>query len=160
MGLSTRAIGFGWIGVRDFRTHRSIRVPQNWVKTNIVTVPGYRGIRVHKAVIDDVKRALDNAVARGAVLKLKDSGGFNPRLMRFDKKPQPSMHAFGLAVDLNIRDARVKTGVQDPILVEEFKKIGWVWGGDWRTYYDPMHFEAPLKMRVVRREDGCFVPLV
>lgn len=75
-----------------------------------------------------------------------------------------SMHAFGLAVDVNpfhnpylkgdlvlpelasaytdrayLRPGMIPRG--DPV-VEAFAELGWSWGGDWRTLKDWMHFSS------------------
>ena len=62
-----------------------------------------------------------------------------------------SMHAYGAAVDINIRYAnywRWATGDQQPVwrnqipirIVRIFEKHGFIWGGYWH-HYDTMHFE-------------------
>lgn len=73
-----------------------------------------------------------------------------------------SMHAYGLAVDLNPRenpyvgcgvsyhaDARryidrtpLRKGMVTPGVVRAFKAIGWGWGGEWTSVKDWMHFSA------------------
>ena len=64
-----------------------------------------------------------------------------------------SIHNYGLAVDIVlIVDGKVaswdtkkdfdKDSQSDWMeVVSEFKKAGWVWGGDWRTFKDMPHFE-------------------
>ena len=74
-----------------------------------------------------------------------------------------SMHANGLAIDINPRQnpyikhntnspagSSYRSGVTGTIephsdLVKEFKKRGWIWGGDWRSLKDYQHFEKRLK---------------
>jgi hypothetical protein len=74
-----------------------------------------------------------------------------------------SMHAYGLAVDLNpvenpyvgcgaTRDrkalsyldrSRLRRGMVTPAVVRAFRSIGWGWGGDWAgSTKDYMHFSA------------------
>jgi D-alanyl-D-alanine carboxypeptidase len=73
-----------------------------------------------------------------------------------------SMHAYGLAVDLNPRenpyvacgisyhaDAKpyidrtpLRKGMVTPGVVRAFKAIGWGWGGDWSGVKDWMHFSS------------------
>jgi hypothetical protein len=51
------------------------------------------------------------------------------------------MHAFGLAVDLNVSSNQLGTkGNIDPRVVEIFERWGFAWGGRWSPP-DPMHFE-------------------
>jgi hypothetical protein len=73
-----------------------------------------------------------------------------------------SMHAYGLAVDLNPRenpyvgcgisyhaDAKryidrmpLRKGMVTPGVVRAFRAIGWGWGGDWTGVKDWMHFSS------------------
>ena len=51
------------------------------------------------------------------------------------------MHAFGLAVDLNVKENPLgSSGNMDPRVVEIFEDWGFEWGGLWARP-DPMHFE-------------------
>ncbi|GBD87882.1 hypothetical protein BMS3Abin03_01816 [bacterium BMS3Abin03] len=70
-----------------------------------------------------------------------------------------SMHANGLAIDINpMQNPYVKNGNASPQgsnyeleskgtitpncpLVQEFKKRGWKWGGDWKNLKDYQHFQ-------------------
>ena len=73
-----------------------------------------------------------------------------------------SMHAYGLAVDLNPREnpyvgcgvsyhadarpyidrTRLRKGMVTPGVERAFKAIGWGWGGDWSSVKDWMHFSS------------------
>jgi len=74
-----------------------------------------------------------------------------------------SMHAYGLAVDVNPREnpyvgcgesrdptsrryrdrSRHRTGMVTPAVVRAFRSVGWGWGGSWAgTTKDYMHFSA------------------
>jgi hypothetical protein len=58
------------------------------------------------------------------------------------------MHAFGLAVDLNVSTNLFGTrGDMDPRVVEIFEKWGFLWGGRW-SQPDPMHFELTRLVEV------------
>ena len=50
-----------------------------------------------------------------------------------------SNHAYGKAIDINAFTD------QSPEVVTCFKEAGFTWGGDWKTAYDPMHFEYTKK---------------
>ncbi len=52
------------------------------------------------------------------------------------------MHAWGLAVDFNVRGNEFgnHNPEMDPRIVEIFERWGFVWGGRWSTP-DGMHFE-------------------
>lgn len=57
-----------------------------------------------------------------------------------------SNHAFGAAIDLDPeRHPLGKRGgpfSKDKIVVNAFKKEGWLWGGDYKSRADEMHMEA------------------
>jgi len=73
-----------------------------------------------------------------------------------------SMHASGLAIDINPKqNPYIKNGTTSPAgsvydtntkgtiaadcrIVEEFKKRGWTWGGDWKSLKDYQHFQKIL----------------
>ena len=58
------------------------------------------------------------------------------------------MHAFGLAVDLNVSSNYYGTrGDMDPEIVAIFEKWGFLWGGRW-SQPDPMHFELARLVEV------------
>ena len=81
----------------------------------------------------------------------KDTGGYNFR--KIAKSDRYSCHAYGLAVDINwslnpvTRDGSLKTNFKDSTIAKilEIKtKDGlpvFRWGGNYRSYKDPMHFE-------------------
>jgi hypothetical protein len=62
----------------------------------------------------------------------------------------PSMHSFGLAIDINAPENGLAEPVSrtvfkpDSLVVKAFKQEGWVWGGDWRGRRDAMHFQAAI----------------
>ncbi len=93
------------------------------------------------------------------------TSGFNCRRAVAPGPPQWSMHAYGLAIDVNtVQNPYVEAGVgvQPPagaaytnrsdirpgmaypggILVRAFKSIGWGWGGDWSGSPDYQHFSV------------------
>lgn len=56
-------------------------------------------------------------------------------------KPGESWHNYGLAVDIVL--FKGQSYIWDPPsnMVAIFKRYGWKWGGDFRTFKDPPHFE-------------------
>lgn len=87
-----------------------------------------------------LERALNNVVDRGLSHELKTwDGCFIIRQKR--GLNSLSMHAFGLAVDVNAFENQLN---QKPKLSPEFVKCftdaGLVWGGNWKRL-DGMHFE-------------------
>jgi hypothetical protein len=86
--------------------------------------------------------------------------GYNFRHMRHDPKKPLSNHSWGIAIDVNPDDNRAKdfgAGKRPelwgadwlkrwprglpPRVVEAFESCGFAWGGRWKGYCDPMHFE-------------------
>jgi len=87
-------------------------------------------------------------------------GCYNFRHQRHDSLRPLSYHAWGIAVDINPSQngpKRYKRGTAPkPFSVEwhavwpnavpeglvtAFKSVGFSWGGDWKSFPDPMHFE-------------------
>jgi len=74
-----------------------------------------------------------------------------------------SKHAYGFAIDINpLQNPYIKgdiilpsKAVYDPsapgtltvdcVIVKTFKRLGWVWGGDWKSLKDYQHFEKVLE---------------
>lgn len=94
-----------------------------------------------------------------------NTSGFNCRYAVAPGPPQWSMHAYGLAIDVNtIQNPYLEPGspVQPPagaayadrshirpgmaypggILVSAFSSAGWRWGGNWATSPDYQHFST------------------
>jgi hypothetical protein len=94
-----------------------------------------------------------------------NTSGFNCRYADAPGPPQWSMHAYGLAIDVNTVQnpyVEVGVGVQPPagaayadrsdirpgmaypggILVSAFSSIGWGWGGNWAGSPDYQHFSV------------------
>jgi hypothetical protein len=65
-------------------------------------------------------------------------------------KKTPSMHSYGLAIDINAPANGLAEPVNrtlfkpDSLVVKAFKDENWVWGGDWRGRRDAMHFQAAV----------------
>jgi hypothetical protein len=89
-------------------------------------------------------RAAMGELARRRLARLVDPGDYAgcyaPRRIR--PGGPLSLHAWGLAVDLNAsRNPFGGRSRQDPRLVRIMERHGFTWGGDWPTARDPMHFE-------------------
>ncbi len=112
-------------------------------------------IRLHKAIANDVKNALQRA--QNAGFKVYEVQGFSWR--NIANSSTISQHALGLAVDINVNEnycvypnGSVDAGsFWDPskseysiprggVLYNAFADIGWGWGGDWKSKKDYMHF--------------------
>jgi hypothetical protein len=116
-----------------------------WVRRNIVTrrVPLLGPVTCHRRMIPVLRRALGR-VARRGLARLVDPGDFAgcyaPR--RIPASGSLSLHAWGLAVDLNAsRNPQGAPPRQDPRLVRIMERAGLWWGGRWPTVPDGMHFE-------------------
>jgi hypothetical protein len=115
-----------------------------WQAQNIVAVdlPIVGRARCHRAVVDAVAGALAD-VERANLASLVDPAGFggcwNPRMTR--SGGGLSRHAWGAAVDLNTgANPTGFASVQDPRLVDIFRRWGLTSGADWLVP-DAGHFE-------------------
>jgi hypothetical protein len=67
---------------------------------------------------------------------------WSPRHKMLDPKRGLSLHAWGLAFDVDWDDNGVGTPGNLPYnVVAVFKDHGFTWGGDWPKFRDPMHFQ-------------------
>jgi peptidoglycan L-alanyl-D-glutamate endopeptidase CwlK len=90
-----------------------------------------------------------------------NSAGFNYR--KVTGGTNLSMHAYGFAIDINpVQNPYIKGNIVLPAgaaydpnvagtltercpVVNTFKRLGWTWGGNWRTLKDYQHFEKVLR---------------
>ena len=89
-------------------------------------------------------RAALAELSRRGLARLVDPGDYAgcyaPR--RIQPRGQLSLHAWGVAVDLNASSNPFRgRSRQDPRLVRIMERHGFTWGGRWPTRPDPMHFE-------------------
>ena len=138
----------GVIAPMTFRILRNgfIEPDRAWVASNIVTgsVPILGTVTCHRLMFPQLQAALTEVSNAGLAQEVRSSdygGCFVPRFIDRDPGKPLSMHAFGLAVDLNTTTNQLGSrGDMDPRVVEIFDKWGFVWGGRW-SRPDPMHFE-------------------
>jgi hypothetical protein len=138
----------GLVGSMRFKILKDgfIEPDRAWVERNIVRadVPILGSVTCHRLLIPQLAAALGELERRGfsQYVDPSDYGGcYVPRFIDRDPENPLSMHAFGLAVDLNISSNPLGTkGNMAPEVVETFEKWGFVWGGRW-SRPDPMHFE-------------------
>lgn len=136
----------GLIGRMSFEVLEDgfIRPDPAWVSANIAsaTVPLLGSVTCHRILLPQLYAAL--AEIEGAGLGdaiYQYNGCYVPRFIDRDPDKPLSMHAFGLAFDINTPTNQLGTaGDMDPRVVEIFEKWGFVWGGRW-SRPDPMHFE-------------------
>lgn len=134
---------------------------------------------VHKAVAGELKEIFDELLAHKFPIEVakpivaygwddetsmaaNNTSAFNYRMIAGTNKP--SMHAYGLAVDINPRlnpcissDGTIQpaggeykpvvpgTLVKDSPAVLAFEKRGWKWGGDWNDPKDWQHFQKKIE---------------
>ena len=136
------------IGSMNFRILKNgfIDPDPAWVATNIAqgTVPILGSVTCHRVMFPQLGAALAEIESDGLAraIDTKQFGGcYVPRFIDRDPRRALSMHAFGLAFDLNVSRNHLGTrGDMDPGIVAIFEKWGFEWGGRW-DHPDPMHFE-------------------
>lgn len=136
------------IGTMTFRILRNgfIDPDPAWVASNIATgsVPILGSVRCHRIMFPQLSGALGEIAERGLAAEIRPgdyAGCYVPRFIDRDPRRGLSMHAFGLAVDLNVSTNGLGTrGNMHPDVVTIFQKWGFTWGGVW-SRPDPMHFE-------------------
>jgi len=122
-----------------------VRLDPAFVRRHIVAgrVPVLGSVTCHRRMLPALRRAMAELQQRG-LGRLVDPGDYAgcyaPRRIR--PGGPLSLHAWGLAVDLNAsRNPFGGRSRQDARLVRTMKRHGFSWGGDWPTVRDPMHFE-------------------
>jgi peptidoglycan L-alanyl-D-glutamate endopeptidase CwlK len=86
-----------------------------------------------------------------------NTSAFNYRMI--DGKDELSWHAYGRAIDINpFLNPCIQNGIITPPgagyvpsrpgtlsvksrVTLRFKELGWIWGGDWTSPWDPQHFQ-------------------
>jgi hypothetical protein len=122
-----------------------VRLDPRFVDRYLVTrsVPILGTVTCHRAMVPALRAALGELRRRGLAHLVNPgdyAGCYAPRRIR--PGGALSLHAWGLAVDLNA-SANPFGGRsrQDRRLVRTMQRHGFSWGGDWPTIRDPMHFE-------------------
>lgn len=112
----------------------------------------------HRLAEPFIREALNTCQDDGQLGYIARLGCYNFRHQRHDPKRPLSYHAWGIALDINSGDNAPKTVPRNlrcfspewlalwprgvPYnLVSAFEHVGWKWGGRWRPWCDPMHFE-------------------
>ena len=122
-----------------------VRLNPGFLRRHIVThrVPLLGAVTCHRRMIPALRAALAALQRRGLghlVDAAEYAGCYAPR--RIQPSGTLSLHAWGLAVDLNAASNPVGgRSNQDPRLVRAMERHGFSWGGDFPTVPDPMHFE-------------------
>lgn len=144
----TGSVSGATIGTMQFRILQNgfIDPDDAWVASNITSasVPILGTVRCHRIMIPQLANALQEISDSGLASEIRVgdyAGCYVPRFIDRDPRRGLSMHAFGLAVDLNVSTNQLGTrGDMDPRVIQIFQKWGFNWGGVW-SRPDPMHFE-------------------
>jgi D-alanyl-D-alanine carboxypeptidase-like protein len=127
-------------------------LPKSWGHTLKIAARAANALRAVSAEIDAmpaaIKRAAYPIAGTYACRGVADAG-------------QPSMHAYGAAIDLNLAVSNYwlwDGGKAPPVwrnrmpreIVDAFERHGFIWGGRW-YHYDTMHFEYRPELLVPRQ---------
>lgn len=143
----------------DGKMHQGQVLINKKVKKDVVEIfevikeikfPIAKAIPISRYNWDDERVMLDN-----------NSSAFNYRNIKGTRIK--SYHLYGLAIDINpMQNPHIKRGkvypenatynpetlgtfTKDNLIVKEFIKRGWSWGGNWKSSKDYQHFEKRLK---------------
>jgi hypothetical protein len=134
-----------WSGEVRPRLVSVVWLPRSWGR--VIEATSVNGVAQRLAAVSAEVDALPLALKRYAY---PPAGTYNCRTVA--DTGQPSMHAWGAAIDINTahadywlghRSGTAETGYSNRIpieIVEIFERHGFIWGGKW-SHYDTMHFE-------------------
>jgi len=150
---SPRNVGrvYGEFGYRaDPKKPGAIIQDKKWVKDHIVKCwfnDQTQYTYIHKYVADEFTKIMAEASGASGYYPTK-VWAWVARTKMWDPKRDPSMHAYGIAVDIDWHlhpygtlegDGPLFTP-EGEIFINAFEDRGWSWGGRWSTP-DPHHFE-------------------
>ena len=125
----------------------AIIIDPSWARKNIVKVEFHTGQKTwcHAGIADELKSLYKKACSESGYTP-ESIWSFVPRHMRWDSSRPLSRHSWGIAFDVDpaLNGVNKRSGTplhKHPRWVEVFKEAGWSWGGDWKSFCDPMHFE-------------------
>ena len=107
-------------------------------------------LRFHSKVFHQLFEALKTIEERGLSKEIdieltrRRGGTFIPRYQRWSPQYPLSSHAFGIAIDLFSvnSEGKIEKTKWSEEFVEVFEKNGFFWGGRFKNFYDPIHFEV------------------
>ena len=142
----------------DGNLHKGQLLINRAVKNDIIEI--FEFIKESRFPIDKVIPIAKYDWSDEASLSDNNTTSFNYRFVSGTRIV--SNHAYGYAIDINpVQNPYIKrnkilplgavydpdapgTITRDSQLVQEFKKRGWSWGGDWRSVKDYQHFEKRI----------------
>lgn len=108
----------------------------------------WKTVELHGCIVPKLKEIEKQVEATG--YKINGLEGFNWRTKR--NGSSLSNHALGIAFDINPSKnmGSFWDGGRDipQKVVDIFKNAWFIWGGDWKSPYDPMHFEYSNKQKL------------
>lgn len=144
-----------------------------WEKANIVTVRDLPGVptkwyfQTHRLIEPYIREALRRAKEAAPDYQIERAASFVFRHQRHDKTRPLSYHSWGVAFDVDpgLNHAVQFSPGQTPepfgkawrstwpkglpqAWVEAVESVGFTWGGRWKGFCDPMHFEFVGKTEV------------
>ncbi len=129
----------------------AIQPDPDWVLQHVRTeeVPILGEVTCHEVLLPQLRAALTEIERSGLAGEIRPDqygGCYQPRFIA--DTASLSLHAFGIAVDLNVPgNQRGTVGEIDRRVVAIFAKWGFAWGGLW-AWTDPMHFELARLVEV------------
>jgi len=130
-----------------------VKILGDWKKNNIVSITlpitNHKKkkkwvIECHKNIEQHIFNLFSDYVAKGYedTYPINQLGCWVPRHKMQNPKRSLSIHAWGLAIDINWLYNKVGTTGNIPhYVVTLFKQYGFDWGGLWTHPKDPMHFQ-------------------
>lgn len=138
-----------------------------WEKANIITTRTLPGIpskwyfQCHRLVEPYLREGLRRAQLAAPDYKIERAASFVFRHQRYDASRPLSYHSWGIAIDIDADRNFAKTfspAAKTPepwspewtkiwpkglpqAFIEAMESVGFVWGGRWKGFCDPMHLE-------------------
>ncbi len=145
LSLPELKASFGEFTYRPRSGVREIDIDPSFVDRNIVTagVPILGNVQCHRAIIDDLRGALEEVVDAGIggwIDPTQYGGCFHARHIGVDRN-RLSSHSWGAAIDINVDLSMPGLGPVPPEeMIEILGRHGFRWGGDFTTP-DHHHWE-------------------
>lgn len=147
-GVSRLFGSFSYVVHPDGRISASPNWARGYIRSQRVPILGT--VTCHRLMLPQLARAMREIELNhlAALIDRSQYGGcYVARTILWDPTNPPSMHAWGLAIDLNVSTNRYGARpTMDPRIVAIFEKWGFSWGGRWKTP-DGMHFELAALLK-------------